>query len=212
MLPRRFVAGLAAWLVFVFAATELWFRSAAPAAPPWRLAAPAGSREIPIEPRAAEMLKSDRTTAAAWDGAGGLHWVMYFLEWRAGPSRSRILARMHQPEHCLPATGLNLVAERGMIHVKADAFSLPFRAYTFEQSGRPLFVYFCLWQSRDSNRERDIVFDDSSRLASLQAVLWRERNLGQQVAELAVFGCANANEADAALQREVPRLLQRASR
>jgi hypothetical protein len=31
----------------------------------------------------------------------------------------------------------------------------------------------------------------------LQAVIWRERNLGQQVAELAVSGYTNAQQADA---------------
>ncbi len=206
--PTRFTVGLAIWFAFVFIATECWFRTAPPAITGWRIIPPAESRVLPIEPRAAEMLQSDRTTAATWEETGGRRWVMYFLEWRPGPSRSRILARMHRPEHCLPASGLLLVADRGTVTVHAQGLAIPFRAYTFEQKKRPIFVYFCLWQSR-SPAKQGLAFDESTRRASLQAVVWRERNLGQQVAELAVFGYSNAAQADAALLRELPPLIER---
>ena len=209
-LPARFAAGLAVWFAFVFIATEIWFRAAAPPSIGWRIVPPVDSRELPIEPRAAEMLKSDRTTAATWAN-GRERWVMYFLEWRPGPSRSRILARMHRPEHCLPASGLRLAADRGTITVEAQGLAIPFRAYTFEQKKEPIFVYFCLWQSRSPTRQA-LAFDESTRLASLQSVAWRERNLGQQIAELAVFGYTDPAQADAALQRELPPLIERTAR
>lgn len=205
--PRiGFAAGLAVWVAFVFIATEAWFSSAEKLPQQrWSIVPPTDSREVKIEPAAAEMLRADRSLSRSWQRAGGVDWVGYFFEWNAGPSRSRILARMHRPENCLPSAGLKLSADRGTITIDAVGFALPFRALTFDDARGRIFVYFCLWQD-GAEQPRN---DESTRVASLRAVLRRERNLGQRVAEFVAFGFSDPAKADAAFREEITRLVRR---
>ena len=134
---------------------------------------------------------------------------MYFLEWRPGPIRSRVLARIHRPEVCLSSVGLKLIEDRGALSVEAGGFDLSFHAYTFEQGGRPLFVYYGIWQNRSLRALGKGELSHSEHLAGLQAVMWRERRLGQMVAELAATGYADAAQADAGFQQTMKKLLVR---
>ncbi len=197
-LPVGFLAGLAVWFALVIGVTEAWFYDGGKTQEsPWSLAPRAGSRPIDIGSAAVQQLGCDRTTASAWQEADGGRWLLYFFEWRPGPTQSRVLARIHRPEVCLAATGLRMTQDRGTIHVEASGFTLPFHALTFDQNGSPLHVYYGLWQNRSDRSARHLPFSQSIHLASLQAVLWRERNLGQQVAELTASGYESAEVADA---------------
>jgi hypothetical protein len=210
ILPRVLVTGLAVWFGVVFAGVELWFRDSRQIGSQWTLSSPAGAQPVVLEPAAVEMLQADHTVASSWRGADGSRWTMFFFEWRPGPSRSRILARMHRPEVCLPAAGLRRIGDRGILNVDAQGLTLPFEASQYESaSGQPIFVYFCPWQNRPGNSGRSEEFRDSAREASVRAVLRRERNLGQQVAQFVVTGYATPGDADAALGRQIGTLLQR---
>jgi exosortase/archaeosortase family protein len=210
MLPPTLVTGLAVWFGMIFAGVELWFHDSRQIGTQWTLSAPAGAQPVVLEPAAVEMLQADHSVASSWRGADGSRWTMFFFEWRPGPSRSRILARMHRPEVCLPAAGLRRIADRGILNVEAQGLTLPFEASQFESaSGQPIFVYFCPWQNRPGTSGRSEEFRDSAREASLRAVLRRERNLGQQVAQFVVTGYADPAKADAALQQQLGQLLQR---
>ena len=204
-MPLTVSVSLMLWLVAVFAGTEWWFRTAPPTEmPSWRFAPPEASTPVAIEPRAVEMLQYDSGTARQWRDQAGRRWIAFFFEWLPGPSRSRLLAQMHRPEECLPAGGFRLVSDRGTVGVKVAAADLAFRAHVFEQHGRFVFVYFCLAQSGGSGAERK-----STQRAGLDAVVRRERNLGQQILELVLFDCASAEEADAALREALPELVRR---
>ena len=209
-LPAGFTAGLSLWILTVLVAVEAWFHDGAtPPESPWSLLPPADNVAIPISEVAAQQLQCDRLGASAWREAAGSDWLMYFLEWRPGPIRSRVLARIHRPEVCLSSVGLKLVEDRGTLSVEAGGFDLSFHAYTFEQGGRPLFVYYGIWQNRSLRALGKGELSHSEHLAGLQAVMWRERRLGQMVAELAATGYADAAQADAGFQQTMKKLLVR---
>lgn len=209
-LPAALAIGLTVWVAAVLVGVEFWFHDAMGAREsPWSLVPPADSVALPIGEEVARQLQCDRMTAASWRDTDGGDWLMYFLEWRPGPVRSRVLARVHRPEICLSSVGLKLIQDRGTLRLKAGGFDLSFHAYTFEQGGRPLFVYYGIWQTRSRRAEESGQLSESEHAAGLQAVLWRERHLGQQVAECAVTGYATEAQADAGFEQTLKRLLVR---
>jgi hypothetical protein len=127
-----------------------------------------------------------------------------------GPPGSRILARLHRPENCLPAAGYKLQNDRGIITVRVKDLMIPFHAMDFECDGRQAYVFFCLWQDRLKSdqqlRLRDHWGDD--RLVGLESVLLGERNLAQQTLEIVVFGYSTYQEAENALRRQMDELIQ----
>jgi hypothetical protein len=68
-----------------------------------------------------------------------------FFKWAAGAPRSRILARLHRPENCLPAAGYNL-KPTGVSLRFGPTTNDPFHANDFEYDGRQEHVFFCIWQ------------------------------------------------------------------
>ena len=52
------------------------------------------------------------------------------------------------------------------------------------------------------------IWDPWTRLARFETVLLGERNLGQQVLEIVIFGYATPQEAEAALRRDVEAMIQ----
>lgn len=209
-LPIRFMAGLTLWIVAVLAVVEVWFYDGgSPPESPWSLLPPPDSLAVQISEEASRQLQCDRLAASAWREVDGGEWLMYSLEWRPGPIRSRVLARIHRPDVCLSSVGLKLIQDRGTLSVEAGGFNLSFRAYTFEQDGHPLFVYYGLWQNRSLRARERGELSASEHIAGLQAVLWRERRLGQMVAELAATGYSNAAQADAGFAQALKQLLVR---
>lgn len=207
-LPAGALAALALWLGGTIAATEWWFHDAGrPPESRWGLVPLPGSVPVDIGPVAAGQLRCDATTAASWTGDDGGQWTLFFLEWDPGPTASRVLAGRHRPEICLAAIGMKLVADRGIIEVQPAGIPLHFRAYTFEQEGRAVYVYYGIWQVRAPRPARHGPISESPHRASVQAVLWRERQLGQQVAELVASGYASAEAADAAFRAAMDHLL-----
>ncbi len=199
---------LAAWFTCVFAGTEAWFRRAAPAPDnEWSLLRPPNATDVPIEPRAAEMLQADKSEAWTWLNDDTSQWVLYSFEWKPGPGRSRGLARMHRAENSRPGVGKGVVGVRGVIRVVAQGLELPFRAYTFERGSTPVHVYFCLWENGADAGQRAAF--KPPRVASIEAALRGQRGLGQRVAEFCVTGLDDSNAADVAFHREVERLLLR---
>ena len=212
-LPRWFGATLAAWLLLIFCTTEWWYgRATVTARAAWTLVPPTDARALPIEPRTTEMLRYDRAVSATWSEPDRTQWSLFFFEWEPGPSRARILARMHRPEVCLPASGFRQADPPRLVEVEAAGLTLPFQATRF-LTGRDaaIYAYYCSWETHGANAASRVPFAQFDRFESLRQVWRRERNLGQQVAELIVAGPATAEEADAAFKRNIGRLLQPAA-
>ncbi len=207
-LPRWFAPTLAALIGFTVIVTECWYYdSAPPPQNPWGVRVPAGSKSLPVAPTALAQLRYDEVTSAAWSEPDGKKWLMYFFDWNFGPAFSRVAAQMHRPDICLPATGRELQEDRGKLNFTAGGLSVPFHAYTFKQGNSLLFVYHGVWQSRSERGRQHGALSPWKQIASLQSVLWRERWIGQQAAEIAVSGCKDAQEADAAFARILPSLI-----
>jgi len=115
---------------------------------------------------------------------------------------------MHRPEVCLPAVGLRQSGEPHTLAIEAAGTVLPFQATQYSAGTTPpLYVYFCAWENRAAHSGQPATFTSALRWESLQPVWRRERNLGQQVAELILTGYSTPEEADAAFRREIPRLI-----
>jgi exosortase len=211
-LPRKLIAGLAGWLLFTLLGTEIWYRAHEGAdTVRWAVEWPVSKEHftgIPISAHEAEVLGFDEGSAASWTNSDATRWTGFFFKWVAGPVRSRILARLHRPENCLPAAGYRLQADRGTITVKAKTLTIPFHALDFEYGGEPVHVFFCLWEDRVKSAASPKLRLDWDRFAKFESVLRGERNLGQQVLELVIFGNTSAEQAESALRHQIENLIR----
>ncbi len=211
-LPRWFAPAVAAWIGVTIIGAEVWYYdSAKPPDNPWSAVPPASSNRISVPPNIWVQLRYDDVTSAAWSEPAGPRWQLYFFDWKFGPAFSRVAAQMHRPDICLPATGCVLKEDRGIVDFEVDGVRLPFHAYTFEQGSELLFVYHGIWQYRSERGLRQGRLSQGKQMASIQSVLWRERYIGQQAAELAVWGFTQASDADDAFRRIIPSVLRQRS-
>jgi exosortase len=205
-LPRKLANGLAAWLLVTVVGAEVWYRTHESGETlHW-------SFELPVSKDQFAKLTpdplGDERSAASWTEGDGSRWTALFFKWDAGPPRSRILARLHRPENCLPATGYQLRAQRD-ITIKAKNLRIPFRALDFDYDGRQVYVFFCLWQDRFKAGEQIRIRDHwDDRLVGLESVLLGERNLGQQTLEIAIFGYTTSEQAEDAVRRQMENLIR----
>jgi exosortase len=204
-LSKGAVIGLAAWLVCVEVATELWYRirsSGMEKAVAWSVLWPTnrpGFRDMAFGETTRAILRYTDGRSAVWNDMDGLRWAMIFLRW--APGRSSVqLARAHGPEICLPASGATMKAELGLRPVKIKGIELPMRAYIFSSGGRPLYVFYCLWEQAP-DRSAPASAQSMTVTRRLDAVWAGRRNEGQQVLELAVSNVSGPKEAEAAVAR-----------
>jgi exosortase len=205
--PRKLAVGLGAWLLFSVLGVEAWYRLHETGETfHWSFEMPLSKRNFSEVPLPDPL--GDERRAASWTESDGSRWTAMFFKWVAGPPRSRILARLHRPEICLPAAGFQLQEDRGMITVKARDLDIPFHALDFDYDGKRVFVYFCLWQDRLKPRGQLRIRDYwDDRLVGLESVLLGERNLGQQTLEIVIFGYTTPQEAEGALRRQMEQLI-----
>lgn len=212
VLPRLRVPAfsLVAWLLIVEVGTELWYRThegQLPAASAWQpvgTAAEADHKELPISENARRILRYDAGRNVAWTQPDGSRWQMIFLQWNGGRIAAH-LARNHTPEVCLSAAGHELQSVSDVKLFNVAGLALPFRLYTFQNEGTPLFVFYCLREDRaraDRFTTESLTFD--SRLAAVWA---GRRNLGQRSLEIAIWGQPDAAAAETALQHELEKMI-----
>ncbi len=206
-LNRALALGIAVWLTLVIAGTEIWFRSGnTERLTAWQFTFPEhreGFRKIELPADTLAQLQADYAQAGAWHGESG-QWLAFAFRWDAGPSRSRILARLHRPENCLPAVGWTLVEERAPIEIQVTGERTVFRAMTFARENERAHVYYCLWQNSPAS-SAEIHPEEDTRLACIQAVARRERNLTQQVIEIVLAG--SNGDPDSLFRREIEGML-----
>ena len=159
---------------------------------------------IELSPAIRNTLRFNEGESAAWRNNDKTAWQMIYLRWKPGRVAAH-LARNHTPEVCLPATGKNLreISEMQPIHV--ENLALPFRCYITEQNGRPLFVFYSLWEEGAS--EQRVTTEFLTARTRWEAVMQRRRNPGQRVLQIVISGPGNFAEAEASLRQELPRLV-----
>jgi hypothetical protein len=114
------------------------------------------------------------------------------------------MSRIHRPDVCLPASGLDQVSDSGIKYFAAGGLKLPFRRYAYEEDGKPLFVFFCQWED---GSEKQMGLQGSKQTDRLRSVLVGRRIVGNQSLELLVAGYATLEEADRAIAQRLPAMI-----
>ncbi len=207
-LPGWLGPSLAAWVFVGAVATELWFYESGPTPiGPFRIEPIAGSEHLRIPTVALSSFHSTEAVALKGTGPARTQWLLYFFHWDFGPAFSRIAASMHNPELCLPGGGRELNESRGEMTVSVAGRDVRFHAYSFREGDRLLFVYHGIWAFQSPRGAAFGPLSFHKHIATVQSVIRRERNLGQQSAELVVSGCRTNAEADAAFRQLISELL-----
>jgi exosortase len=214
--PRFVSTGLVVWLVMVEAGNAAWFglrEQADPNLTNWSMRWPADKsnlRELQITQNVAAQLRYDEGHSMGWSEPDGTVWQMFYFRWK--PARSLLervrmqSVKTHRPEICLPGAGLTLRTNLGVKEFEAGGLSLPFNAYVFDDRGLSLHVYFCAWEDGPLGVASNMRESTASRL---QAALAGSRSVSQRTLEIAMWGCRDSQEADAALLRQLRDCIQR---
>jgi exosortase len=200
----RGFALLAAWIVAVEVAVEVWYRAherglAAPVV--WQVDPPrerAAFQELPLTEATRQILRFDEGLNARWREPDGTAWQLIFLRW--DPGRIGVqLAKNHTPEICLTSAGRQVISATPPQSLEVAGLRLPFRSYVVTDRGATAHVFYCLWEDQHPDQTFDsAALNFRSRLAAVAA---GRRNLGQRSLELVVWGQPNEAAARAAVQR-----------
>jgi exosortase len=212
---RRLAIALFAWFFLVEAGTEFWFRShertvsgqagwsvngLAPGAGLTKIQVPAGIR--------AQFNYDDGFQSSGKDDAGNF-WQLYYFRWFPSDSlKNRVavqLAKTHGPEMCLPAIGMTLKSDLGLISVPVVDRTFAFHEFVFLANEQPLHVFHAIYEDQTgstvlANRRQTT----ASRLA---AALAGSRNDGQSFLEVAVAGPETPEAARTVLQSELEKII-----
>src|SRR5262249_44320607 len=127
--------------------------------------------------------------------------LLYTFRWKPGRN-SALLANLHRPDVCLPASGWTQVADDGVQdYPVAGEFQLPFRHFEFQRTfedfaPQTAHAFYCLSEDRaaaasDSSAGESVPSMSGTpskwtRAERLRSVMEGRRHLGQQVIE-AIF-------------------------
>jgi exosortase/archaeosortase family protein len=226
----RYLAAVLCWLLFIEIGTAAWYRahetnlvSSIRWNVQWTQQAP-NFRKLKIDNEIRAVLRFDEGDAAAWTISSPVNATqpntvscsLYVFRWNPGKN-SALLANLHRPDVCLPASGWKQVADHGVRRYPvSDSFELPFRHFEFQRSfdgsaPQTAHAFYCLSEDRasaPSTTERGAnAFVNSPGMAGsrsswtraerLGAVLEGRRHLGQQVIEAIFISSEPFSAADA---------------
>jgi exosortase len=249
VVSNRFLTAALCWLLFVEIGTAAWYRfhernliSGIRWTVHWPQQAP-NFRKLKIDHEIRAVLRFDEGEAAAWSVAlppkaetarravataepSPIACSLYVFRWNPGKN-SALLANLHRPDVCLPASGWKQMADHGVgRYAVSGPVELPFRHFefqrTFEGSApQTAHAFYCLSEDRASGGSASPSKTDSpgmfgnrsewTRTERLRAVLEGRRHLGQQVIEAIFISNEPLSAADAEsylrdVAREVVRL------
>ena len=209
-LPRFYLAAIGCWAILVLGLKEAWYWSHETKDAGdfhWSADFPTNNptyAPLELSDKVRRNIRSDVSEAAEWTETDGTEWTAYFFRWNPGPVRSMILARLHRPDVCLPASGFRQVADAGLADFKVGNLELPFRRYTYGSNGQTLHVFFCQWED---GSEKQSGMWSSKGADRIRAALVGRRHLGQQTFEIILSGYDSLAAAETALRNELPSLV-----
>jgi hypothetical protein len=200
------------WLLLVEASVQIWYRSHQIAASSrWAVHWPESEnnyKPVPIASEAESLLRYNEGGGAAWKGDDGHEWIMYFFKWLPGRTAARFV-KVHRPDICLPASGRTMERNNGLRMIAVNGLTMPIRSYRFDDRGAPLHVFYCYWDARSSYESVAAAeAEDWSARGRIRAALQGRREIGAQILEIIVWGYQDDDEANAALARELGRLVR----
>jgi hypothetical protein len=162
-------------------------------------------RELPFSDQTRQFLRYDEGYNGTWQEGANQRWQVIFLRWN--PGRIAVhLAKTHTPASCLTAAGRELVSQSGLRSVAVQGLQLPFRLYVVKDESGPLHVFYCLWEDRAN--AQSFAATEMTYASRLAPVLVGRRNSGQRSLEVAVWGVPDQEAAEAALTRELEKLIK----
>jgi hypothetical protein len=136
---------------------------------------------------------------------------LYVFRWNPGRN-SALLANLHRPDVCLPASGWTQVADDGVRNYPVTgAFELPFRHFEFQRAignsvPQTAHAFYCLSEDRAAESSVPVPAtlpgmtgsrSEWTRAERVRTVLEGRRHLGQQVIEAIFFSNESFSSADA---------------
>ncbi|CAN5583033.1 hypothetical protein BH20VER3_BH20VER3_15700 [soil metagenome] len=207
-------SGLILWIACTELAVAAWYapsRAQAANQASWTVSWPTGEpdfRREPIPDAVETLLRYSEGGSATWRSADDRRWMMYSFHWLPGRTAA-LFVKNHRPDICLPASGLTMEQQSEVHFVTVHGIRLPIRSYRFDDRGRPLHIFYCYWDGRSSyGDESAAASEDWTARGRIRAAWQGKRELGTRMLELAVWGHDNDAEAEAALQRELGKIVR----
>jgi hypothetical protein len=182
----------------------------------WTITSPAKS-ETSLAAKGSEPLEPKSFAAQGnHSGENTISCLLYAFRWKPGRN-SALLANLHRPDVCLPASGWTQVADDGVhTYPVSGSFELPFRHFEFQRAfensaPQTAHAFYCLSEDRASGpsttqqgtnelaNSRGMYGSRSewTRAERLGSVLEGRRHLGQQVIEAIFISSEPFSAADA---------------
>jgi hypothetical protein len=92
-----------------------------------------------------------------------------------------------------------------------DSLLFPFRRFEFKEHGQTVHVFHCIWEEHAPSKYFEHNPNASMLSLRFDAVLNGRRNLGQRSIQVLVRGYADANSAQAAVEKQLQKLIKVAS-
>lgn len=221
--PRLFTGGLETaalglviWVLFSELATSLWFgnhRAQAASSVEWYVEKPAEAGRYYDEKQSEEALKllgCDSHVSVGWNDEEGHTWRAFYFRWLPAKTlrdRARTSVGItHRPEHCLPATGKELVRQESVQILRVHGQDFAFRTYRFEDQGWPLLVFHCL--AEDGVHPGIVSNLRENTMNRLRAAWEGHRIVGQRSLLVAVWGHQDLEMARTAVAKELATLVR----
>lgn len=238
--PVSFAAAALCWLLLVEIASASWYRIHERnliAGIRWTVQWPEQApkfRKLNIDPEIRSVLRFDEGQSAVWMLAppstsessapaktsgteihrlppNAVACYLYVFRWKPGRN-SALLANLHRPDVCLPASGWTQVADEGVRNYPVTgAFELPFRHFEFQRAignsaPQTAHAFYCLSEDRAAQSSVPDTLSlpsmtgsrsEWTRAERLRTVLEGRRHLGQQVVEAILVSNGSLSSADA---------------
>src|SRR5262249_17369069 len=238
-LPVSFVTGALCWLLLVELGTANWYRiheRNLVSGMRWNVKWPeqaANFRKLKIDEEIRAVLRFDDGDAAAWtltslrtaetahtavatsvDRSAGntIGCSLFVFQWNPGKN-SALLANLHRPDVCLPASGWKQVADYGVrAYPVSGSIELPFRHFEFQRSfegsaPQVAHAFYCLSEDRAAGPSAEPPVGNPAgmfgnraewtRAERSGAVLKGRRHLGQKVIQVIFVSKEPVSSADA---------------
>ena len=230
IIPASWLVFALCWIVAVELGAHLWYRvheSKLLTTTGWKVQWPEAApnfRELKIDEEVRRQLRFDQGHAASWtwpaansqttlhpSNSKAITCLLYLFRWNPGRN-SALLANLHRPDVCLPATGWIQVADSGVRnYLVAGSFALPFRHFEFHHGTQEdltpqvAHAFYCLWEDRAPSPSSPgsklpkmaTAHSTWTRDERIRQVLEGRRHLGQQVMEVVFLSSEQIPAADA---------------
>ena len=224
--PLLYVAAAICWLLLVEIGTVGWYRLHERnfiSGTHWSVRWPeqaANFRKLKIDEEIRAVLRFDEGQAAAWSVPSALNrsrsdtilCSLFAFRWNPGRN-SALLANLHRPDVCLPASGWKQMTDHGVrTYPVRGSFELPFRHFEFQRSfdgsaSQTAHAFYCLSEDLAASASTSPIgtnlpgmFGSRSewtRAERLRSVMEGRRHLGQQVIEAIFISTEPFSTADA---------------